>query len=97
MDDYFDQKIKVDVSYFSTPQCSVCVSLKPKMIALTKEFEDVGFNYIDCERDKEQCGQKMIFAVPTVVVFADGREVKRFTRVFSVDQLREVIERILAD
>ena len=97
MDDYFDQKIKIDVFYYSTSQCSVCVSLKPKVIALTEEFNDVDFTYVDCEGNKEQCGQKMIFAVPTVIVFADDREVKRFSRVFSIDQVREVIERILPE
>ncbi len=80
--------------YFSTPQCSVCKALKPKVMDLLEQrFPKMGFKYIDCEANKQAAAAFSVFAVPTVLAFFDGRESFRFSRNLGLAQLEEALAR----
>lgn len=80
--------------YLSTPQCNVCKVLKPKVIELLKSnFPEIKFIYVDLNESKEIAGQLSVFAVPTILVFFDGREIIRASRNISIEQLSVQIER----
>jgi len=92
--DYLKEKPAVLV-YLSTEACKVCKVLKPKIIEMTeKSFPKMEFLYIDCELQKEIAAQNTVFAVPTILVFFDGRESIRKSRSVGVDQLKTEIKRI---
>lgn len=80
--------------YFSTPQCSVCKTLRPKIEKLLQErFPLLVFQYIDCEQDKELAAQNSIFAVPSLVIYLAGKESFRKSRFVGVDELAAELER----
>jgi len=82
------------ISYFSTPECNVCRTLKPKVEQLANEYIDVGFEYIDLQQDEKMAGEYSVFSVPTVIVFIEGKESKRYSRSFSIYELKTFIDRI---
>ncbi len=84
------------IAYFSYPSCSVCKVLRPKIEELASNYADVGFEYVDTQQRPEIAGQYTIFSVPTILIFVDGKEGKRLSRNFSVNEVRDFIERMLA-
>lgn len=85
----------VFVTYFSTPQCNVCKVLRPKVEELISKYNDIGFIYIDTELLPEIAGQFTVFSVPTIIIFTEGRENKRLSRSFSIDEIQDYLERLL--
>ena len=80
--------------YFSAEGCGVCTVLLPKVEALLREeFPRAGLARIDCSARPELAAQQGVFAVPTLVLFFDGREAQRFARNVSLGQLREAMAR----
>lgn len=90
------EKSPLLVAYFSYPECSVCRVLRPKVEALVSEFPGVEFQYIDTHLHPEVSGQFLVFAVPTLIILGDGREYKRFSRHFSLNDLGGYLERLVA-
>ena len=83
------------VTYFSHDECNVCKVLRPQIEQFVNEKPDVNFLYVNTVRNPEIAGQKMVFAVPTIIVFYQGQEAKRFSRHFSIRDLEEILKRIL--
>lgn len=80
--------------YFSQPECNVCKQLKPKIIdLLKKEFPKTEFYYVNIKDIPEAGGQYSVFAVPTIIVYFEGREFMRYGRNLGINQLREDLER----
>jgi len=80
------------VAYFSTPTCSVCKVLRPKIEELVAGTEGVDFLYVDSSLYPAVSGQHVVFAVPTVILFMDGREMRRFSRNLSMDDFARSLE-----
>jgi thioredoxin-like negative regulator of GroEL len=85
------------LAYFSFPQCSVCFSLLPKVENLLKDFATVDFLYVNTREFPAVSGQYLVFAAPTVMLFSNGREVARWSRIFSVDDVRGALHALTAD
>jgi len=81
------------IAYFSFPECSVCKVLLPKIESLVKSCRDVEFLYIDTHHFPAAAGQFLVFAAPTVVYFEKGRERQRWSRIFSVGDVQDALER----
>lgn len=80
--------------YFSSPSCSVCHSLKPKVFeAAAVRYEKMVCAEVDISVTPEIGAKLNILAAPTVVIFLDGKEFVRKSRAFSVDGLLDEIER----
>ncbi len=84
------------VTYFSYPECNVCKILLPKVESVLEKYEKVELQYIDTHFNPEVSGQYLVFAVPTIIIFLDGREVKRFSRHFSIIDFENEIEKMIA-
>jgi thioredoxin 1 len=78
--------------YFSAPTCNVCHALKPKLLeAIDKNFEEFEIVSVDVSVEQETSSHFGVFAIPTVLIFLDGREFLRKSRHMSVDEvIREV-------
>ena len=80
--------------YFSAPTCNVCHALKPKLLEAIdknfKEFEVVSVDVSTCQDISAYFG---VFAIPTVLVFLDGKEFLRKSRHMSVDEVIREIKR----
>lgn len=82
------------VLYFTTPDCGVCKVLKPKLMAMLDErFPGVGFAQVDCAAAPALAADMSVFAVPTLVLFTDGRESLRKARSFGLEELATSLER----
>ncbi len=77
---------------FSTHGCSTCVPVKQK---IETNFKDLPTANVYLDEVKELSGELAIFNVPTVCIFLEGRELFRFVRVFSMDEIREKINRVM--
>ncbi|GAB4329424.1 MAG: thioredoxin family protein [Calditrichia bacterium] len=85
---------KTVLTYFSYPDCNVCKVLLPKVKDLLKDYPQIDFLYVDTQQEPEVSGQYLVFAVPTIILFYEGREAKRFSRHFSLQELSEFLERL---
>ena len=83
----------VTVTYFSHGECNVCKVLKPKVINLVDKYDDFEFIYVNTNESPDICGQHTVFTVPTVLVFVEGKESKRFSRNFAMTELEELLDR----
>lgn len=95
-DDYQQiiQDEKAVLFYFSHEQCNVCKVLKPKIAELLgTDFPEMKMFYIDTVNLPLISGQERIFAVPTLIVFFEGKEYIRKSRNIGLDELRREIER----
>jgi thioredoxin 1 len=82
------------LAWFSTPDCNVCKVLKPKVMELImSEFPDISLVYVEINLQPEIAAQNRIFAVPTLVIYFDGKECIRKSRNFGLDELRQVLQR----
>lgn len=80
--------------YFSSPSCSVCGVLKPKVFAETaKRYEKMRCFEVDISKTPEIGAKLNVLAAPTAVIFLDGKEFVRKTRAFSPAQLLDEVER----
>jgi len=80
--------------YFSAPTCNVCHALKPKLLeAIESNFKEFKIVSIDVSQEQEIAAHYSVFAIPTVLVFLDGREFLRKSRHMSVDEVVREIQR----
>jgi thioredoxin-like negative regulator of GroEL len=80
--------------YLSTPECSICKVLKPKLIEILRDdFPEIQFCYVDLNEAKEIRGQLSVFSVPTILVYFEGKEMIRTSRNVYLGELREQIDR----
>ncbi len=82
------------VAYFSHDECNVCKVLKPQVRAIVEEFKQAKFLYVNTKESTEVSGQFMVFAVPTIILFYEGREAKRYSRHISLQDFRAFLERM---
>jgi thiol-disulfide isomerase/thioredoxin len=80
--------------YFSGPDCSVCTALKPKLFELLQQrFPKLVLGEVDCALSPELAAQQLVFTIPSLIVYFDGREAIRKVRSFSLGELACELER----
>jgi thiol-disulfide isomerase/thioredoxin len=80
--------------YFSTVECNVCKVLKPKVETLfSAEFPEFKLCYVETNLQPEVAAQNRIFAVPTIVIYFEGKEFVRKSRSFGIDELKNEVYR----
>lgn len=80
--------------YFSTESCNVCKVLKPKVAELLAgNFPKIKMVYIQTDKQPEIAAQNRIFAVPTLLVYFEGREYIRKSRNIGIQELYAEIDR----
>jgi thioredoxin-like negative regulator of GroEL len=80
--------------YFAGADCSVCHILEPKVRTLLGErYPRIAFGRVATEQAGELAAQQGVFAVPTLLIFFDGRETFRYARNFSLGELERDLTR----
>ena len=75
---------KLVVMDFFATWCGPCKMLTPIFESLSKEMRDkVDFAKIDIDRSLEVAQEYEIVSVPTMIIFKNGKEVQRISRVCS--------------
>ena len=85
---------KAALVYFSGPDCNVCKVLRPKLMELAQaRYPEMERIYVDVAAQPALGVAHSVFAVPTVLVFLEGREFARKSRAFSPVELMDDLER----
>ena len=80
--------------YFSGEHCNVCHALRPKFKELfDSQFPQIKQVYLDAHEHAEISAHYSVFALPTMLVFLDGREFVREGRAVSMHKLAEQLQR----
>ena len=80
--------------YFSGENCSVCKVLKPKIEQeVIKNFPKFKLYEVKTDIYKELTSQFTVFSIPTVLIFFDRKEFKRYGRNISIPIFIEELER----
>ena len=83
------------LTYFSVPSCNVCRVLKPRTEKLISEnFPFMEFLYVDSEQNPEIAALNGVFTSPVILVFFNGKEYIRKSRVIDLEQLKGEILRL---
>lgn len=94
----FTQEIsrnKLVLAYFGREECQTCVALKPKVKEMiTTKFPETIFLDIETSHASEIYGQYTIFTVPSILLFVEGREILRRSRIISILELETLISKI---
>ncbi|MCH7423362.1 MULTISPECIES: thioredoxin family protein [Shewanella] len=79
---------------FGAPSCGVCQVLKPQIAAmLAKDCPQMQLVYIDCETHLELAARYNVFSLPVVETIFYGKSFARFSKVFSLGDLKGAIAR----
>jgi len=81
------------LGYFTSTGCNVCKELLPKVEEMLKEFPEIEGVKSEANIDKRIVGEYSIFTVPTIVLFIEGKEVFRYARNVSIQELSDKIKR----
>ncbi len=79
------------VLYFTTTSCNVCKSIFPKLEALMQNYTNPTLK-IDAEAFPDIAGQHLIFTVPTILVFYEGKEVLRESRFIDFTKIERILD-----
>ena len=83
------------VVHFGAPWCAPCSLQDPIMRELSRRYRGrVRMAAVDIDRNPDAAVQLGIECIPTVVIFRDGIEVKRFLGLQSADVLSAAIRSI---
>ncbi|MFB2734556.1 thioredoxin family protein [Shewanella mangrovisoli] len=79
---------------FGAPSCGVCQALKPQIAdLLARDFPKMVLAYIDCEAQGEIAASYHVFSLPVVETVFYGKSFGRFSKVFSLGELKGAIAR----
>jgi len=82
------------LAYFSHQKCNVCKVLKPKIESLMNaKFPKIETVYCDTENTPDIAASLSIFAVPTIVIWFEGKETYRFSRNLGLQELNDALNR----
>jgi thioredoxin 1 len=85
-----DQPVLVD---FWAGWCGPCVAMAPSLDALASQFEGrATIGKVEIDENPEVAETYGIRSIPTLVVFKNGAEVKRFVGVTSAGELGQALE-----
>lgn len=89
------QKERAALLLFGGARCSVCEAIKPKLQQMIDtDFPKMSFGYTECDGDgRALCAAHGLFSIPVVWIYFEGKRFSTFVRVFSLDEVREAIQR----
>ncbi|MEO2082417.1 MAG: thioredoxin family protein [Desulfurobacteriaceae bacterium] len=77
---------------FLSRSCRTCAAIEPKVEKLCEET-GLELKKVDVTENPSEAAQRLVFSTPTLIL-EDRGEVKRWSRVFSLEEVREFLERV---
>jgi thiol-disulfide isomerase/thioredoxin len=92
--EYIDKNTAVMV-YFYNDDCPPCISLRPKVESMVEDqFPRMKLVWVNSKMQPDTPAHYGIFSNPTILVFFEGKEFKRFSKYISIGEMRLGIKRI---
>lgn len=79
--------------YFGDKHCSVCVTIKPRLVELLNRYPKIIAVHIDIEKLQQIAANYNVFTIPAVLLLIDGKESIREARYINMKNLENKIER----
>lgn len=89
---YDDSTKGTAVAFITAAWCGHCQASKPVFNVLADKLEGITCGMTDIAQEEELATKLGITNLPTIIVYKDGKEVGRTTKVESVDSMKEWIE-----
>jgi len=84
----------VEVVKFEAPWCGACRQMKPIFDRVASDFNgSVSFRSVNVDSQSAFADAHKVAALPTVIVFKDGKAVARHTGTMSAFRLRAMVRR----
>jgi len=77
---------------FSASWCFPCRQLAPIVEELSKEIKDINFYEIDADESPDVASQYEVMGIPTLILFKDGKEIKRIVGLRSKEDLKKELK-----
>lgn len=91
----FSENEKGLLLYFYSDRCAPCVSLRPKIAGMIAEdFNQMKMVFVNSENNPEIPAHYGVFANPSIIVFFEGREFRRYSKYISISEMGVDIERV---
>ena len=81
---------KLNILYFSSKGCNVCQAVFPKLMNLVEVYP-VKVVKISIDEQTEIAGQSLVFTVPTVLIFYEGKEILRESRLIDFQKVERIL------
>ena len=83
------QKVLVD---FNADWCGPCRMLAPEIEKLASDIDHIKFTSINVDEEAELAKEYNVFSIPCLLIFKDGKEVKRSVGFLTAEELKNFIE-----
>ena len=80
--------------YFSTPECSTCHAILPKVRELLDEYPLIHLGHIDASKIKEIAERFLILSAPIMILMIDRKEYLRADRFVRFELLKDKLDQI---
>ena len=77
-----------------TQGCNVCLPVTLRLIEMMASYPTIPLYEVYIEDVPEFRGQHLVFTVPTIIVFYDGKEIHRESRFIDWDKLESLLTQI---
>ncbi|MEN1759007.1 thioredoxin family protein [Anoxynatronum sibiricum] len=76
--------------YVGNADCTVCQSTKPRILTLMKAHPLWAGVEASAQKNPDIAGQYLVFAIPAVLLFVEGKEIFRTARFLDFQQIQQV-------
>jgi thioredoxin-like negative regulator of GroEL len=84
------------LTFFEGKNCNVCHALFPKLEVLAQtEFPEIPLIVVNTDENPDIAGQNIVFTLPLIIIFKQGREVVRISGKQPMFQITEEVRRTL--
>ena len=92
--DEFLDIIKADISLViaKTKMCVVCKPMSEKLNMFMKDYANIPAYEVYLEDVELFQGQQLVFTVPTILVFSQGKEILRESRFIDFDKIKRLFD-----
>jgi thioredoxin 1 len=89
-----DSPIPVVVDFWA-PWCKPCLNLAPTIEKLAADYEGkIKVGKMNCDENQDIPGTQRIIAIPTVLIFKDGKEVDRLVGVNGESKFKASLDKL---
>lgn len=72
--------------------CGPCRMLSPLVDQIAEELTEIKVGKVNVDEQNELASQFQVMTIPTLIVFQNGKEVKRSVGVISKDEIKKLVQ-----